>query len=149
MSAMGLLADLALIRRERAMLAAVRNPTPTLAEGPGADDAHLRLHLLLDRSRLALARCPLAAARAVAEYMFEQRKHEEVGFWANRHRTIVTLAASSDEMAEMSAYFGKLGKTSLLWNDPGLDDRPVAAVFEPIPAMEGRVLFGRFQAIAL
>lgn len=146
---MGLFADLAILRRERALAARFRTATPTLMEGPATDDAHLRLHLLLDRGRLPLIRCPLAAARAVAAYMFEQRKHEEVGFWANRHRTVVTLAATPEDMAEMAAYFAKLGKTALLWNDEALDERPVAAVFEPLPAMEGRVLFGRFQAIAL
>lgn len=146
---MGLFADLAILRQERRLEAGFHDATPTAAEGAMPDDQRLRLHLLLDRTRLPLARCALAAARAVSAYVFEQRKHEEVGFWANRHRTVVTLAATPEEMTEMAAFFAKTGKTSLLWCDEALDERPAAAVFEPIPAMEGRVLFGRFAALGL
>lgn len=146
---MGIFSDLAAIRHERQLQQAFHGSTATVAEGESPDGQHLRLHLLLDRGRLPLARCSLAAARAVSAYIFEQRKHEEVGFWANRHRTVVVLAATPEEMTEMAAYFAKTGKTSLLWCDEALDERPAAAVFEPIPAMEGRVLFGRFQSLAL
>lgn len=146
---MGMLADLALVRRERTLQAGFRTATPTAAESTGPEDKRLRVHLLLDRQRLGMARCAMFAAQAMAQFMFEHDKNEEVRFWANRHKTVVMLEATGAEMQEMAAYLAKQHKVSHLINDESLDDQPVAAVFEPLPAMEGRVLFARFSPLAL
>lgn len=146
---MPIFADLALVRRERALQQTFRAVTPTASDGAAPEDKRLRLHVLLDRERLGIARAALAASRAVAQFLFEQERHEEVRFWANRHRTIVLLEAGGADMLEMAAYFGTVKKVCCLIPDEALDERPVAAAFEPVPAMEGKVLFGRFAPLAL
>jgi hypothetical protein len=147
--AMGMFADLALVRRERAMQGSFRTATPTAAESAAPDDQRLRLHVLVDRERLGLARCALVVAKAVAQFMFEHERNEELRYWANRHKTVVLLDASPADMQELAAYLGKQQKISLLLTDEALDDQPVVAVFQPLPAMEGKVLFGRFAPLAL
>lgn len=146
---MGLFADLALVRRERGLQTTFRGATPTAAESAAPDDQRLRLHVLLDRDRLGLARCALFAGRAIAQFMFEHERNEQLRFWANRHKTIVMLAAHAADMQELAAYLAKQQKVSHLISDEALDDLPVAAVYEPLPAMEGKVLFGRFAPLAL
>lgn len=146
---MAILADLALVRRERSLQQGFRSATATAAEGGEAGDQRLRLHVLVDRDRLGLARSALAVARAMSQFMHEQRKHEEVAFWALRHQTIVLLSASGQDMQELATYLGKQNKVSYLLTDEALDNVPAAAVYEPLPAMEGKVLFGRFAPLAL
>lgn len=146
---MGLFADLALVRRERALQTTFRGATPTAAESAAPDDQRLRLPVLLDRERLGLARCALYAGRVVAQFMFEHERNEQMRFWANRHKTIVMLAAQPADMLELAAYLAKQQKISHLLTDETLDDQPVAAAYEPLPAMECKVLFGRFAPLAL
>ncbi len=146
---MGLIADLALVRRERALQSTFRAATPTASESAAPDDQRLRLHVLVDRERLGLARCALFTGKAIAQFMFEHERNEQLRFWANRHKTIVMLSATSADMQELATYLSKQQKISYLMGDDTLDDQPVVAVFEPLPAMEGKVLFGRFAPLAL
>ena len=146
---MPILADLALVRRERALQQGFRTATPTAAEGVEGGNQRLRLHVLVDRDRLGMARSALAVARAISQFMHEPRKHEEVAFWALRHQTIVLMAATGPDMRELAEYLAKLNKVHFLLTDEALDGEPAAAVYEPLPAMEGKVLFQRFSPLAL
>lgn len=146
---MPLFRDAALVRHERRLAEPFRNAGPTQAEGLRGDGEPLRVYVMLDRARLPLVRCAGLAADAVRELIWEQRRNEDIGLWANRHKTIVLVEAGGQDQADMAAYFSKLGKPSAAITSPSLGDAVVASAFAPIPTHDGKVLFGRFRELSL
>lgn len=115
--------------------------SPELAGAP-APTQDIRCYVLVNNN-LPTIHGGIQGAHALAELMVNYPK--ETLDWATNHKTLVFLSATEKDIEGMMSYFKNKNRPYAQFLEPDLDNLLTAAAFEPMDAVEGRVIFGKFK----
>ena len=87
----------------------------------------------------------IQAGHSLAEMVHFGQHLSIVKKWVEEDKTLVLLSATVDQMAEMKAFFEKTGRHFSSFKEPDLNNLETAVAFEPMDAVEGKIIFGKFK----
>ncbi len=87
----------------------------------------------------------IQALHASCELVWNHQKLPIVKEWVENHKTVVLLGATLEELNNMKNIFDLMGKCYSEFKEPDLDNLLTAVAFEPMPAKDGKTIFGKFK----
>jgi hypothetical protein len=106
-----------------------------------------KMYVLIVRERLTLIQCGVQAGHAIAEFMMLHSHIPVVEKWCNRHKYMVFLEASENEIRNMIETFYINGKKSKAFYEGDLGNLMTACAFEPVTSEEGKKFFSNFKLL--